>query len=780
MNMKIGVKLLVGFVSVVLLMTALALYSVRISEKSLEEAVGRSSVFLAEEMLKTVNRDIYLKIEALRVHTSHFLFQKLLMESNRQFERFDNVQEWINGKEAAWVSAPRGEVTPFMESLIQNPLSDSLRNEISKYYERRYGYPVFVEIFVTNRFGAVIAETNKTLDYRQDDESWWQVARERGFSVGNVAYDESSRTYAISVGIRIVDASGNFAGVMKAVVDTKGIVREAEMATKKYETTRIQVITEDGRLIYSTRAFQFLEDLSGTRFFKKIKAGDGVFMGDLGGKKILYSYARSQGYRGFKGLGWILVVGHNVQEVLAPAFSLRNRILAVSLFLIAVAILIALFMSRSITRPVAQLIRGAGEIGKGRLDYRIPVTGKDEMGQLAAAFNDMAEQRKREEAALRESEERFRGFFSTAAIGMVMGDTDGCFVQVNGAFREIVGYDEKALMGRTFQSLVHPQDLEEELPLLNRLLNGEIPHYHREERLIHKQGHEVWINVSVSLVRDKDGRPVNLIASIENITELRQHRAHLEQMVEDRTAKLARSNQELEQFAYVASHDLQEPLRKVQAFGDRFVARYGDKVDERGRDYLARMQGAGRRMGTMIQDLLSLSRVTTKGSAFVPVDLTAEVQQVLSDLEVGIDECGGLFEIGELPIVEADPSQIRQLMQNLLSNAFKYRKEGEPPLVRIYAVMSESDGPEGEKLCRIHVEDNGIGFEQAYADRIFEPFQRLHGRSEYEGTGIGLTICRKIAERHGGSIMAKGVPGHGSTFIVTLPVKQAKEASKHG
>ena len=266
------------------------------------------------------------------------------------------------------MSAPREEVTPFMKSLIQNPLSDSLRNEISKYYERRYGYPVFAEIFVTNRFGAVIAETNKTLDYRQDDETWWQVARKDGFSVGNVAYDESSRTYAISIGIRIVDASGDFAGVMKAVVDTKGIVREAEMAIKKYETTRIQVITEDGRLIYSTRAFQFLENLSGTRFFKKIKGGDGVFMGDLGGKKILYSYARSQGYRGFQGLGWILVVGHNVQEVLAPAFSLRNRILVVSLFLIAVVILIALFMSRSITRPVAELIRGAGEIGQGRLD----------------------------------------------------------------------------------------------------------------------------------------------------------------------------------------------------------------------------------------------------------------------------------------------------------------------------------------------------------------------------------------------------------------------------
>ncbi len=767
MNMKIGVKLLAGFVPVVLLMTVMGLYSVHTGEKSLENSVGKTSIFLAEEMLKTINRDIYLKGEALRVHTSHFLFQKILMESNRQFEEFGNVSAWIDGKEKAWVSVPGGEITPFMKGLIENPLSDSIRKEIAQYYERRYGYPVFGEIFVTNRFGAVIAETHKTLDYRQDDESWWQVARESGFSVGNVAYDESSRTYAISLGIRIVDATGDFAGVMKAVVDTKGIVREAEMATKKYETTRVQVITEDGRLIYSTKAFQFLEDLSGTGFFKKIRRENGTFLGDSEGKKILYSYARSQGYRGFQGLGWILVVGHDVQEVLAPAFSLRNRILVVSLFLIAVAILIVLFMSRSITKPIAELIRGAGEIGQGRLDYRIPVAGRDEMAQLAAAFNEMAAQRKREETALRESEERFRGFFNTAAIGMVMGDTDGCFVQVNGAFCEIVGYDEKTLIGKPFQSLVHPLDLEEELLQLARLLKGEIPHYHREERLIHKQGHEVWVKVSVSLVRDKEGRPVNLIAGIENITELRQHRVHLEQMVEDRTAKLMRSNQELEQFAYVASHDLQEPLRKVQAFGDRFVARYGDQVDEKGRDYLARMQGAGRRMATMIQDLLSLSRVTTQGETFVPVDLSREIQKVLSDLEVAIDECGGLFEIGDLPVIEADPSQIRQLMQNLLSNAFKYRRPEVTPLVKIYAVM---DASEKGALCRIHVEDNGIGFEEKYAERIFQPFQRLHGRSEYPGTGIGLTVCRKIVERHGGSIAVKSEPGRGSTFIVTLPV----------
>jgi PAS domain S-box-containing protein len=594
------------------------------------------------------------------------------------------------------------------------------------------------------------------------------VAREKGFSVGNVEYDKSSRTYAISIGIRIEDAAGDFAGVMKAVMDTKGIVREAEMAAKKYATTRVQVLTRDGRLIYSTQAFQFLEDLSRTPFFEKMRDANGSFMVDTGGKEILYSYARSQGYRGFQGLAWILVVGHDVQEVLAPALFLRNRIVMVSLVLVLLAILIAIFMSRSITGPIANLARGAREIGQGHLDYRIPVAGRDEIGLLAASFNEMAGLRKREEETLRASEERFRSFFNTAAIGMVMGDTDGRFVQVNGAFCEIVGYDEKALIGRPFQSLVHPQDLKEELPHLTRLLEGEISQYHREERLIHREGCEVWVNVSVSLVRDKDGRPVNLIAGVENITELRQHRAHLEQMVEDRTVELTRSNQELQQFAYVASHDLQEPLRKVQAFGGRFAALYEDQVDEKGRDYLARMQGAGRRMGTMIQDLLSLSRVTTQGKNFVPVDLKIEAQKVLSDLEVAIDECGGLFEIGDLPTIEGDPSQIHQLLLNLFSNAVKYRKPGKSPLLRIYPIMGESlKGP----LCHIHVEDDGIGFEEKYTDRIFESFQRLHGRSKYEGTGMGLAICRKIAERHGGSITARSAPGQGATFIVTLPVR---------
>jgi light-regulated signal transduction histidine kinase (bacteriophytochrome) len=233
---------------------------------------------------------------------------------------------------------------------------------------------------------------------------------------------------------------------------------------------------------------------------------------------------------------------------------------------------------------------------------------------------------------------------------------------------------------------------------------------------------------------------------------------------------LARSNAELEQFAYVASHDLQEPLRKIQAFGDRLKSKYGEALGERGGEYLQRMQNAAKRMQTLINDLLVFSRVTTKGQPFIPVDLAQVAREVVSDLDVCIERVGGHVELGDLPNTHADPLQMRQLLQNLISNGLKFHKEG-TPTVKVYGQLLDG-------MCRLTVEDNGIGFDEKYLDRIFTIFQRLHGRSEYEGTGVGLAICRKIVERHGGTIAAKSAPGQGATFIVTLPVKQPKE-NKH-
>lgn len=243
-----------------------------------------------------------------------------------------------------------------------------------------------------------------------------------------------------------------------------------------------------------------------------------------------------------------------------------------------------------------------------------------------------------------------------------------------------------------------------------------------------------------------------------------------------REAALRRSNQELEAFASIASHDLQEPLRKIEAFGDRLKQRYQTALGEDGRMYVERMQSAVKRMRALINDLLDYSRVTTKARPFAPVALSEVLAGVLSDLQMRIESSGGEIVTGPLPIIDADATQIRQLFQNLIANALKFHRPGVPPRVEITTATTTS--ATSEPRVEIRVVDNGIGFDMKYAERIFGIFQRLHTRAEYEGTGIGLATCRKIVERHGGTITARSAPGEGATFIIELPVRQPATESQ--
>jgi light-regulated signal transduction histidine kinase (bacteriophytochrome) len=235
--------------------------------------------------------------------------------------------------------------------------------------------------------------------------------------------------------------------------------------------------------------------------------------------------------------------------------------------------------------------------------------------------------------------------------------------------------------------------------------------------------------------------------------------------------ELERSNRELEQFASVASHDLQEPLRKIQAFVDRLRSQFTHGLPEQAADYLARMLAAAGRMRALIDDLLTYSRIARKGRSFAPVDLGEVARDVVSDLDGRLQMSGGRIEIGPLPTVDADKVQMRQLLQNLIANALKFRKPEEAPEVHIAGRLNGAPGA-AESMWEIEVRDNGIGFENQYRDRIFNMFERLHGRNEYEGTGIGQAICRRIVERHNGTIVAESAPGEGTTFQIHLPMHQ--------
>ncbi len=285
--------------------------------------------------------------------------------------------------------------------------------------------------------------------------------------------------------------------------------------------------------------------------------------------------------------------------------------------------------------------------------------------------------------------------------------------------------------------------------------------------------------------RLKDGRTIAVmnepmpdggsIATYHDITEIETHA----QALQAHAHRLEVSNRELQEFAYVASHDLQEPLRKIEAFSDRLIRKYRNTLPEDGRMFIDRMQNAAGRMRQLITALLAYSRVSSKNHEFSSVDLGAALAEVISDLQIPIEEVKGQVITERLPTIEADPTQIRQLLQNILSNALKFRKAHVAPIIRITAEIEASatpiEHPNGQVV--LTVEDNGIGFDNAYKEQIFKIFQRLHGKMEYEGTGIGLATCRKIVDRHDGTIDANGRPGEGTTFTIVLPVMRLTKAN---
>ena len=274
-----------------------------------------------------------------------------------------------------------------------------------------------------------------------------------------------------------------------------------------------------------------------------------------------------------------------------------------------------------------------------------------------------------------------------------------------------------------------------------------------------------FLEMSYTPVKDGEGRVVQVLGVALDVTE----RAAAEEKLRHYTHRLEDNNRDLQEFVFVASHDLQEPLRKIQAFGGFLAEELGDKASENALGYLKRMRDAAARMGALIEDLLQWTRVSTRGKPFVPVELSQVLKDVTADLEIALQEAGGKVESGPLPLIDADPAQMWQLFQNLISNSLKFRKKGAAPVVTLGA---EVQGPANKVVLTF--QDNGIGFEQKYADKIFNIFQRLHGPQEYKGSGVGLAVCRKVVERHNGGITARGVLGEGAAFEITLPIRQAK------
>lgn len=397
-------------------------------------------------------------------------------------------------------------------------------------------------------------------------------------------------------------------------------------------------------------------------------------------------------------------------------------------------------------------------------------------GSIVSIRSDITDMKRRELQLLRISQQLHakNSQFDVAVSNMIQGlclfDAEQRLIVCNGRYLEMYGFSADVVKpGVALADIMR--------------YSASLGNYTEEEadRAIEERRDRIKLSQRVTIKqRLKDGRVIAVmseptpdggsIATYQDITDTERHA----QRMQEYTEKLERSNRELQEFAYVASHDLQEPLRKITAFGDRLQSRYSATLPAEGQLFIDRMQNAARRMSRLISDLLSYSRVTSHPQPFEPVDLAGVLATVQSDLQLLIEESNTTFVVGQLPVLEADATQLGQLLQNVIANAIKFRKPDVAPILTIgcetHAVTSEHE--EIMTYATLTIRDNGIGFDNAYKDQIFKIFQRLHGRMDYEGTGIGLATCRKIVERHHGSIDAFGNPGLGTTIRIVLPFTQ--------
>jgi diguanylate cyclase (GGDEF)-like protein len=403
--MKIIYKLLLSFLSFVVLIGLVWYLSVNTSQSALRKAIVKDSLGLSATILDKIDRTIYNHIERFKEYTEDLTLREAILESNLEFEKMEDIQAYIDGREQEWTSAPKGEITPFMRELMNKELSEELIEKVG-YYAQSYGYRVFGEVFVTGKYGANIAMTGRTTDYRQDDEEWWQRARSEGLYVRDVESDESAGVYSTDIGIRIDDEQGNFAGAMKVVLNIEDVIdilkgSRLEEERKGDYREEFTLLTKDGKVIYSTKEFEFFDDQ-----YKKYAPILGE-LGELGGLEHkdylilkegnpgegdkLIVHAHSKGYRSFKGLSWFLMIEHETEEIFAPAHQLKKYLTFIFVSMTAFAVLMATFLSRAIARPIKILSKASSEIGRGNLDTKIKVNSNDEVGQLAASFNKMVE-----------------------------------------------------------------------------------------------------------------------------------------------------------------------------------------------------------------------------------------------------------------------------------------------------------------------------------------------------------------------------------------------------
>lgn len=608
--------------------------TINYSTKIMTDIIAKNNVTLAMETMDKIDLYILSNTNTIKNLALNGQVIEALNKSNAQMSAVSDKETLMLEKTKLW-----GSGNEMFTQIEGTSLSKYLKEVYSSRSIIELGYRVFGEVFICNEYGEVIAGNNKTSDYLQNDEIWWNEAMKKGIYFSDIKYDDSASVYGIEIAFAIKQDNRNI-GVVKGILDISKLIEETKIGLRTDSRFTINMYTREGSIIYSTDIFKFLENYSHSDSFPEDTTEQSGYFTNKD-KSVLHSFSVSRGLRLYDGFQWVLIVSQNIDSAFRPIKNYTDKTYLILLFITLLGAAGTAYIINSIIKPLSSFKNGANQIADGNLDYSFHASKNEELVSLANAFNLM-------------------------------------IIQLKKSYSDLEKKEKEAL----------------------------------------------------KLTKD-----------------------------------LKIKNTELEQFAYIASHDLKEPLRKIIAYGGLLSDEYSSKIKGDGVKYISVMENAALRMNNLLSNLLTYSRIESRGKEFSKTPLEDIVLDVLSNLEIQILETDAKILYDTLPVIYCDKIQMTQVFQNLLSNSIKFKSPERQPEIEITWINKDK-----KKNPIVTVKDNGIGFDMDYKEEIFKPFRKLHSASEFEGTGIGLAICRKIINRHSGEITVDSKLGIETVF--TLKMKE--------
>jgi len=794
-------RLIAVVVYVVLLVGAVGLLAKYTSQGIIRDTIGQESVVLAAEIMERINRYLYSRFEVFHEYSRDLILAEALEHSNKS---------WIQGK-----TSDPAEIREIGE------LMEELKEKVA-FYDNKYPFRIYSNVIVLNKFGGEVAVLDTNAFRPRGSEYLFDSNVNDNFYVWDISRDNYYKENVLPVRIPVVGEDGDLAGAIVVCLNMACINDELKKdehfkssimpeISKFDQLLDFKLIDNKGNILYASDASRSPEIFPQQLVDRFSSQGNlhGYFIddGDLQSEgQELFSYARSECSGMLGELGWILVVEQETDKLFTPLNDLSDKILIIVLIAIGMVAVLGIILTKTLSVPIRKLILATTEVGRGNLDVSIDIGSRDEIGVLAAYFRNMIdelkrtttsidyleaeiEERKMLEKALVASESRLKHFVSASPVIIYScshpGDHAFNFLSEN--IKSQLGYENAEVMedANFWRDKVHPEDYDTVAKVISELTyeGSRILEY----RFLDKNGEYRWLRDGFAYREGDERFPGGIVGYWIDITdrkkaeeELRVAHDSLELKVLERTDELQKSNEklklrntELDEFTFIASHDLQEPLRKITAFGDLLKIDLGESINQKAAADLEYMTAAAVRMRLLINDLLTLSRAGRNNIEKRRISMAECAKAAIENLDLLIREKNAEIELENLPDMVGDKTLIIQLYQNLISNAVKFNGEKQPKVRLTYQL---TDG-----LPVFGVVDNGIGIDPKYSTKIFAPFTRLHGKAEYDGTGIGLAICRKAVERHGGRIWIESQLGRGSHFCFTLgeaPVAKYGETPK--